>query len=154
MPEEVLGKFQCVLLTPNAKLLDCRTRSITLPAYDGQIGVWRNHMPMLCRLGLGIMEVRDILIEGQQRSTQACFVIDGGFVKISNNVVTVLAYDVTSPVDADESKAAKMRQEADKLPSDSAQAMQMRGHSIKKAELLMQMIKMTAEQNGRQKEQS
>ena len=63
MAEELLGKFRCVVLTPRAKLLDCKTRSITLPAHDGQIGVLQNHMPMLCKLGMGIMEVREFVTD-------------------------------------------------------------------------------------------
>ena len=66
MAEECLENFRCVVLTPRAKLLDCKTHSITLPAHDGQMGVWRDHMPMLCRLGLGIMEVHDFVTDDDQ----------------------------------------------------------------------------------------
>ena len=85
------GKFRIVLLTPKAKLLDCRCGSVVLPAHDGQLGILRNHCPMLSELGFGIMQVHEIA----DRS-DAFFIINGGFVRVSENHVTVLAYDVTT----------------------------------------------------------
>jgi len=83
------GKFRVVLLTPKAKLLDCRCGSLVLPAYDGQLGVLRNHCPLLSKMGFGIMQVYEI-----PDRQDAFFVINGGFARISENHVTVLAYDV------------------------------------------------------------
>ena len=86
-----LGKFRVVLLTPKAKLLECRCGSVVLPAHDGQLGILRNHCPMLSELGFGIMQVHEVADRGD-----AYFIINGGFVRISENHVTVLAYDVTT----------------------------------------------------------
>jgi len=83
------GKFRVVLLTPKAKLLDCRCGSVVLPAHDGQLGVLRNHCPLLSKVGFGIMQVREI-----PDRPDAFFVINGGFARVSENHVTVLAYDV------------------------------------------------------------
>lgn len=83
------GTFRSVLLTPAGKLLDCRAGSVLLPVHDGLMGVLRNHAPMLCKLGRGIMQVKNI-----PDRDDAFFLIDGGFARISENHVTVLAYDV------------------------------------------------------------
>jgi ATP synthase F1 epsilon subunit len=83
------GLFRVILLTPKAKLLDCRAGSLVVPAHDGQRGILRNHCPMLAKLTLGIVEVRQIL----DRS-DAFFVIEGGFIRVTENHVTILAYDV------------------------------------------------------------
>lgn len=85
------GKFRIVLLTPKAKLLECRCGSVVLPAHDGQLGILRNHCPMLSELGFGILQVHEIADR-----PDAFFIIDGGFVRVSENHVTVLAYDVTT----------------------------------------------------------
>ncbi len=85
------GVFRCVLLTPNGKMLDCRAGSLMLPVHDGMLGVLRNHAPMLCKLGNGILEVRDIADR-----QDAFFLLEGGFARISLNLVTVLTYDVTT----------------------------------------------------------
>ncbi|MHC5060229.1 MAG: F0F1 ATP synthase subunit epsilon [Planctomycetota bacterium] len=85
------GTFRCVLLTPGGKLLDCKAGALVLPAHDGLRGVLRNHAPMLCKLETGIIEVRQIT--GRE---DAFFLIDGGFVRISENFVTILAHEVTT----------------------------------------------------------
>ena len=85
------GTFRCVLLTPQGKVLDCRAGALVLPAHDGLMGVLRNHAPMLCKLGTGIMQVRDI-----PGRADAFFLIDGGFTRISENFVTVLTHEVTT----------------------------------------------------------
>jgi ATP synthase F1 epsilon subunit len=85
------GKFRIVLLTPKAKLLDARAGSVVLPAHDGQMGILRNHCPTLATLGFGIMQVHEMIDR-----PDAFYIVEGGFVRISENHVTVLAYDVTT----------------------------------------------------------
>jgi F-type H+-transporting ATPase subunit epsilon len=86
------GAFKVTLLTPEGGLLDCRAASVLLPSHDGMIGIQRNHCPMLCQLGTGIVEVKDI----HDRGDNAYFLIDSGFVRVSVNNLTILAYDVTT----------------------------------------------------------
>ncbi len=88
MVELTHGLFRVILLTPKAKLLDCRAGSLVVPAYDGQRGILRNHCPMLAKLTLGIMEVRQILDK-----PDSFYILEGGFVRVTENHVTVLAYD-------------------------------------------------------------
>ncbi len=85
------GVFRFVLLTPQGKLLDCRAGSVVVPGHDGQLGVLRNHAPLLCKLGLGLVRVEQIV--GREN---ACFVVNGGFARVSENHMAVLAYDVTT----------------------------------------------------------
>jgi len=85
------GKFRVVLLTPKASVLDCRAGSLVLPGDDGYFGVLRNHCPMLSVLKRGIMQVREI-----PDRADAFYLVEGGFVRIGENHVTVLAYEVTT----------------------------------------------------------
>ena len=86
-----VGTFRCVLLTPLGKLLDCRAGSLIAPGDDGLLGILRNHAPMLCKLTRGIIQVKDITA-----AADAFYLIDGGFLRVSENNVTILAHDVTS----------------------------------------------------------
>ncbi len=83
------GTFHITLLTPRAKLLDCKAGSVVLPFEDGQWGIMRNHCPVLAKLGQGVMQVREIPDRGD-----AFYIVEGGFVRVSENHATVLAYDV------------------------------------------------------------
>ncbi|HDS85274.1 MAG TPA: ATP synthase F1 subunit epsilon [Phycisphaerales bacterium] len=97
------GKFRVVLLTPQAGLLDCRAGSVVLPGYDGYLGILRNHCPMLGTVSRGIMQVREI-----PGRADAFFVVEGGFVQVSENHVTVLAYEATTFEGQDEKSIEEM----------------------------------------------
>lgn len=80
--------FHVVLLTPRARLLDCRAGVVVIPCSDGERGILRNHCPLLTGLSQGIMQVRGI-----HDRPDAFFVLEGGFARFSENNLTVLAYD-------------------------------------------------------------
>jgi F0F1-type ATP synthase epsilon subunit len=87
--------FQCILIAPSGKLLDCRTGSAVFPAHDGQVGVMTDHMPMFCKLGLGIMEVKTSVSETQAPES-LFFLMDGGFAMVCANLLKVVSYEVVS----------------------------------------------------------
>ena len=75
--------LQIVLVTPETTLLNERVDSIRLPMFDGQLGVYPRRSPAVGRLGAG--ELR-LVLGGTTRS----FYIDGGFVQVKGEVVSVL----------------------------------------------------------------
>ena len=62
-----------------------------------------------------------LLLTTIRHPSNTSFLIDGGFARISNNVVTVLAYDVTCVSEIEMDKAQQMLAEAKKLTGESAQ---------------------------------
>jgi F-type H+-transporting ATPase subunit epsilon len=75
--------LRCIVVTPEATVLDTDATFVALPLFDGELGVGRNHSPMIGRLGYG--ELR--LVSG---GTTRRYYIDGGFVQVADNVVSVL----------------------------------------------------------------
>lgn len=90
--------FQCIVIAPTGKLLDCRSPSVVFPAHDGQVGVMHDHMPFFCKLGLGIMEVKP-LPAGAQAPKSAFMLVDGGFAVVCENLLKVVSYDVIAPAE-------------------------------------------------------
>jgi F0F1-type ATP synthase epsilon subunit len=90
--------FNCVVIAPDGKLLDCKTTSVVFPAHDGQVGVWYNHEPMFCTLGLGIMQVRHLGSDIEQPQDMF-LLVDGGFAVVCRNLLKVVSYDVIFPRD-------------------------------------------------------
>jgi len=88
---EYSGKYYCRLLTPTGIVFEDRVGSVILPCHDGMAGILRNHCPMLCKLGEGILYIQQI----DSRDNFAC-IIEGGFARISENNLTILAYDVVN----------------------------------------------------------
>lgn len=104
------GIFRVILLTPKAKLLDCRAGSLILPAHDGQRGVLRNHCPMLAKLSLGILQVREIMDR-----PDSFYILEGGFVRVTENHVTILAYDAVTFEEMDKEEVHKMVSDAQNI---------------------------------------
>jgi F-type H+-transporting ATPase subunit epsilon len=76
-------KVQCVVVTPEKAVIDEAADHVIVPLYDGELGVYPNRLPLIGRLGFG--ELR--LVKGNQTKR---FYVDGGFVQIRGNIVTVL----------------------------------------------------------------
>ncbi len=75
--------LECVVVTPEATAFQSPAQFVALPLYDGELGVAPGHSPFIGRLGYGELRIN----EGD---TVRKFYIDGGFVQVANNVVSVL----------------------------------------------------------------
>jgi F-type H+-transporting ATPase subunit epsilon len=83
--------FQISFFTPQGRLFEGKAGSLIIPGYDGQWGVLRNHCPMLCVLGFGLVRIEQVVDR-----PNAYFIVNGGFLRVNENTATVLAYDVTT----------------------------------------------------------
>ena len=135
------GTFRFVLMTPKGTLIDCRTGSLMFPAHDGLQGVLRNHAPMLCKIGLGIIQVREI-----HDREDAFFLVNSGFARISENYITVLSHDVTTFEGLDEEQAEQMLSKAKSHVAGGAYFTSQTGQEIdmQKAKLIVKMGEMSA----------
>src|SRR5262245_6340418 len=77
------GTLQCVVVTPEATALDTPADFVALPLFDGEAGVAPGRAPLIGRLGYGELRVRT------GRTTKRLYV-DGGFVQVADNIVSVL----------------------------------------------------------------
>src|SRR5207248_4370569 len=77
--------LHCVVVTPEATALEQDAEFVALPLYDGEIGIAPAHSPMIGRLGYGEMRIRSA---GGRIAT---YYLDGGFVQVTDNVVSVRA---------------------------------------------------------------
>ncbi len=83
MAEPTQKKLQCLIVTPETTVLDQPVDFVAVPLYDGELGVLPGRSPLVARLGYG--ELRT-----QTGNTTASFYIDGGFLQVSKNTVSVL----------------------------------------------------------------
>jgi F-type H+-transporting ATPase subunit epsilon len=93
-------KIQCVVVTPEKTLFDDWVDFVALPLYDGEFGVLAGHTPMIGRLGFG--ELRTKTGEAVRR-----YFVDGGFVQVRNDVVTVLTQRAIPAQQLDAASAAR-----------------------------------------------
>jgi len=98
-------QLQLVLVTPATTLLDEPVRALRFPLFDGQIGILPGRAPVIGRLGYG--ELRITAADGSERS----YFIDGGFVQVQGNVVSILTNRSmpTGDIDREEAEAQLQR---------------------------------------------
>lgn len=137
--------FQCIVIAPAGKLLDCRTASVVFPAHDGQVGVWRDHMPMLCKLGLGIMTVEDVPSDSELPPKHTFLLIDGGFAQLSNNLLTIIAQDAICLQGVEAEKVEKILEKAGNKLAHGTYTLQQRNHEMQKLSFLTRLAEISAE---------
>ena len=122
-----MAKLKIVIVTPETTTLDQEADFVVLPLIDGESGVSANHAPMIGRLGPGELRVKD------GNDTQR-FYVDGGFVQIEDNTVSVLtgASSLASEIDAAEAK--KALEAANELPSENAALAEVKRKAVSQAQ--------------------
>ena len=72
-----------IVVTPEATVRESHAQFVVVPLYDGELGVAPGHSAMIGRLGYGEMRI----VEGNRTDR---YYVDGGFVQVSGNVVSIL----------------------------------------------------------------
>src|SRR6478752_6404320 len=98
--------LRLVLVTPETTLVDEPVTALRFPLYDGQIGVLPGRAPLIGRLGYG--ELKLTRTDGSESS----YFIDGGFVQVKDNVVSLLTDRALTRDEIDATKAREKLSEA------------------------------------------
>ncbi len=80
-----MATFRLEIITPDRVVLDDKVQSVRLPGVQGSFGVLANHAPLVAELTVGPIHV--VHANGDREYIAA----SGGFVRVENNRVTVLA---------------------------------------------------------------
>jgi F-type H+-transporting ATPase subunit epsilon len=75
--------MQCIVVTPERTVRDEPAEFVAVTLFDGELGIAPGHTPLLGRLGFG--EMRITRSEHTDR-----YYIEGGFVEVLDDAVTVL----------------------------------------------------------------
>ncbi len=75
--------LKLIVVTPEATVLDVAAQFVTVPLFDGEKGIGGNHAPLIGRLGFGELRYRTA-------GESSKYYVDGGFVQVQDNVVSVL----------------------------------------------------------------
>ncbi|MGM9526554.1 MAG: F0F1 ATP synthase subunit epsilon [Peptococcaceae bacterium] len=94
------------VITPEQVALRDESTSVVVPGVDGELGIWPNHAPLLAGLKPGVVTYKTA--SGTEK-----LVVSGGFIEISNNVISILApaAEKSTEIDFARAEAAKKRAE-------------------------------------------
>ncbi|MEO2040973.1 MAG: F0F1 ATP synthase subunit epsilon [Pirellulales bacterium] len=86
--------IRCVIVTPEQTVLDTKAAGVSLPLDDGSRGIAAGHAPFIGRLGAGEVQLHGVAGGTGTETTISTFV-EGGFVEVGNNEVTVITQAAT-----------------------------------------------------------
>ncbi|MDX1945070.1 MAG: ATP synthase F1 subunit epsilon [Pirellulaceae bacterium] len=118
--------LQCVIVTPEQTALSQEAEFVALPLYDGELGVASNHSPLIGRLGYGELRVKS-------GGTTTRWYVDGGFVEVADNVVSVLTNRAVPAGKIDGKAAGTLLEAAMRKPAHSPELLEIRDRQIAQA---------------------
>jgi F-type H+-transporting ATPase subunit epsilon len=95
------------ILTPERRVLQTQADSVVVPASDGELGILKDHLPLVAELQPGEIRMRT----GDDLQV---FAVSGGFVEVQNNHVTVMAEtaEMAHEIDVERARQAAERAKA------------------------------------------
>jgi F-type H+-transporting ATPase subunit epsilon len=109
--------LRLVLVTPEITLLDEAVAALRFPLHDGQIGILPGRAPMIGRLGYGELKLTEL------GGGEASYFVDGGFVQVKSEAVTILTDRALSHNQINVSEAeAELREAFSRVAKTEAEA--------------------------------
>ena len=118
--------LRCVVVTPERTELDREAELVSLPMFDGELGVLKGRAPLIGRLGFGTLRLQTAA--GPER-----YYVDGGFAQVENDVINVLTARAI-PVDLiDGEEARSALEQAKEMPASTPEEMQIKETALRRA---------------------
>lgn len=118
--------FHCSVITPERALLEADATFVAFPAHDGEVGILKNHAPLLYKLGIGVLRV-------ETPTEKHAFFVDGGFAQMVENRLTLLTQYASPVAEIDRAAAEKAREEAQSAENgDARQRAQQRARVLER----------------------
>ena len=130
--------LHCIVVTPEATALEQDAEFVALPLYDGEIGILPAHSPMIGRLGYGEMRIRSA------GGATATYYLDGGFVQVADNVVSVLTSRAVPAARLNESAAQDQLETASQRQAGTPELAELRERAIAQARAQIRIARRAA----------
>ena len=99
-------KFTVEIISPDKSILISEANEVTIPSYEGQMGILKNHIPLITFLRPGI-----ILIKAQEEKK---YYVEEGTVEFSNNNLLILTSTAKELSSLDKNSIADLLNQAEK----------------------------------------
>ena len=75
--------FAVEIISPDRSILKSEASEVTIPSYEGQMGILRDHIPLITFLRPGLIVIKENSVEKR-------FFVEDGTVEFSNNNLLIL----------------------------------------------------------------
>ena len=98
-------KFTVEIISPSGPIIRSETTQVVLPSYEGEIGILKDHIPLITFLRPGIIK-----IDGSQKN----FFVEDGTVEFVNNSLLILTSTAKEVKDMDKNLLELIIDDAEK----------------------------------------
>ena len=107
MPE----KFTVEIISPDGTLFKSETSEVIIPSYEGEMGILKEHIPLITFLRPGIIKIKD--------NEEKSFFVEEGTVEFVNNSLLILTSTAKELTDIDQNFIENSIIKAEKKMSDN-----------------------------------
>ena len=100
-------KFKVEIISPENSILKTETSEVVIPSYEGEMGILKDHIPLITFLRPGIIKI----IDGNEKK----FFVEEGTVEFSNNSLLILTSKAIEVSSIKKSSLGTLIKEAEKI---------------------------------------
>ena len=104
-------KFIVEIISPDRSVLKSDAIEVTIPSYEGQMGILKDHIPLITFLRPGFISIRN--------QKEKKYYVEEGTVEFSNNNLLILTSTAKDLENFNKDLINKLIQDAENLKSDS-----------------------------------
>ena len=128
-----MAQLTLIVVTPETTVLDEQVDFVALPLYDGEIGIAPGRSPLIGRLGYGELRLK---VAGQTRR----YYVDGGFVQVANNTVSLLTHRAVPASEIDRAVAQENLNQARARMANNDELLAIRDRLEKQARAQLRLV--------------
>ena len=103
--------FSVEIISPDKLILKSDTTEVTIPSYEGQMGILKDHVPLITFLRPGLILIK-------QNSGEKTFFVEDGTIEFSNNNLLILTSTAKSLDSLDKNSIDEIINQAQEKISD------------------------------------
>ena len=105
-------KFTLEIISPDGTILKLETPEVVIPSYEGEMGILKDHIPLITFLRPGLIKIKD--------NKETSFFVEEGTVEFANNNLLILTSTSKELSAIDQSSIQNQITEAEKKMSDDS----------------------------------
>ena len=103
-------KFKVEIISPEQKILNTEASEVTIPSYEGQMGILKDHIPLITFLRPGFISV--------QNQVESKYFVEEGTVEFSANSLLILTSSAKDLKNLQKNSLNNLLEEAEKKIKD------------------------------------
>jgi F-type H+-transporting ATPase subunit epsilon len=104
-------KFTVEIISPDKLILNSEANEVTIPSYEGQMGILKNHIPLITFLRPGVISI--------QSQNEKKYFVEEGTVEFSNNNLLILTSTAKDLKELNQNYIEDILNETEKKLSDN-----------------------------------